>query len=361
MADTILKAEDTSSKLGGLQDGLAGAATFVSILVPALNEEAYIEQAIRTIAPRSPELDYEIIVLDGGSGDRTTDIVRALARADSRIRLVENPQRLQSAAVNLGAKIANPNAQILIRADCHATYPAGFADRLVAALETVDAVSIVVPMKTIGDSCFQRGVAAAQNSRLGNGGSQHRKGGASSYVEHGHHAAFRRSFFDIVGGYDETFSNNEDAELDYRISRRGGRIWFAGDLGVGYFPRGTLRGLARQYFNHGAGRARTRFKHKQPLKLRQLIPVGATISMGVGVLCSPFFPLGLVVPSLYAMACIAAGLAVAWENRSWCAAFSGPAASVMHVSWGIGFLWATAKCLARPDLHSGPMPVGTAT
>jgi succinoglycan biosynthesis protein ExoA len=339
----------------------AGTSTFVSILVPALNEEGYIEQAIRTIAPQSPDLDYEIIVLDGGSRDNTPAIVEALAAADRRIRLVANPNRLQSAAVNLGARIANPRAQILIRADCHATYPPGFVDRLVAILESVDAASVVVPMKTIGESCFQKGVAAAQNSRLGNGGAQHRKGGASQFVDHGHHAAFRRNFFEGIGGYDETFSHNEDAELDYRIGRRGGRIWFAGELGVGYFPRGTVRRLARQYFSHGAGRARTRFKHRQPLRPRQLLPVAATVGSALGLLAAPFFPWALLVPLLYLMASMMAGLAVAFSNRNVCAAFSGPAASVMHVSWGVGFLWATARCLTRPRLTAEPIPVGTAS
>ena len=36
----------------------------------------------------------------------------------------------------------------------------------------------------------------------------------SGYVDHGHHAAFRAASFKAIGGYDETFSHNEDAEFD---------------------------------------------------------------------------------------------------------------------------------------------------
>ncbi len=65
---------------------------------------------------------------------------------------------------------------------------------------------MVVPLRTIGVTPLQRAIAAAQNSRLGNGGSAHRLGGISGYVSHGHHAIFDRREFLRVGGYDESFS-----------------------------------------------------------------------------------------------------------------------------------------------------------
>ncbi len=54
---------------------------FVSIIMPALNEEHYIEAAIRSVLPRTGSIDYELLVMDGGSTDRTEAIV---ARAEAR-------------------------------------------------------------------------------------------------------------------------------------------------------------------------------------------------------------------------------------------------------------------------------------
>jgi succinoglycan biosynthesis protein ExoA len=329
---------------------------FVSILIPTLNEADYVEHAIRSVAPSSAEIDYEILVIDGGSEDGTQSIVERLVRSDRRIRLVPNPPRLQSAAINLGAALADPRAEVIVRADCHANYPKGFVDGLLQTLSTIDAVSVVVPLQTQGLSCFQKAVAAAQNSRIGNGGSRHRSGGGSGFIDHGHHAAFRRSFFESVGGYDVSFSHNEDAELDYRIGREGGRIWFEGTLPITYYPRASAGKLARQYFNHGAGRARTCFKHKLVPRLRQLAPLTATAAVAFGLLAAPFYPAALVLPALYLFACCAAGAVIGLRDRSVCSAFSGIAAGIMHVSWGAGFFWITACHLAqtRPwehDLH----------
>ena len=64
--------------------------------------------------------------------------------------------------------------------------------------------SVVVSMLTSGSGAVQKAVAAAQNSKLGTGGSKHRHLSAGEWVDHGHHALMRISAFTAVGGYDET-------------------------------------------------------------------------------------------------------------------------------------------------------------
>jgi len=57
-----------------------------SVLIPARNEEANIDSALRSIL-RSDYMDFEVIVLDDGSTDRTAEIVRKFAASDTRVRL----------------------------------------------------------------------------------------------------------------------------------------------------------------------------------------------------------------------------------------------------------------------------------
>ncbi|MDB5642320.1 MAG: glycosyl transferase family 2, partial [Hyphomicrobiales bacterium] len=95
--------------------------------MPALNEERHIADAIRSIYPSGNEMDFEILVVDGGSSDATTQVVTGLAQTDPHIKLVHNPARIQAAAVNLAARVADARATVLLRADCHAEYPPGFA------------------------------------------------------------------------------------------------------------------------------------------------------------------------------------------------------------------------------------------
>jgi succinoglycan biosynthesis protein ExoA len=329
-----------------LRKASAMPPSFVSILIPALNEERHIAAAIRSVAPGDAGLDYEIIVLDGGSTDRTPQIVAELSRTDSRIRLVPNPRRLQSAALNLGAEVADKRAEILVRADSHAAYKPGFVAALVGALHENQAQSVVVTMVTEGVSWFQRGAAAAQNSVLGNGGSAHRRPGSPRFVDHGHHAAFDRAFFRAIGGYDESMVANEDVDLDMRIARAGGRIWLETAVPVTYFPRDTAAGLARQYFRYGYGRFVTWRRYGYRLKLRQLLPV-AILAGNVLVLAGALVvsPLLLVLPLAYASLCCLWGI-----GRSLA---MGPAAMIMHHAWGAGFL---SGLLRRGDPTSANPP-----
>ena len=104
----------------------------------------------------------------------------------------------------------------MIRADAHAVYPTHFVAALINAARQTRASTVVVPMRAVGHGCFQRAAAAAQNSRLGNGGALHRRGKSPQFVDHGHHALFELEHFRRVGGYDEAFRGNEDLELDHR-------------------------------------------------------------------------------------------------------------------------------------------------
>lgn len=329
----------------------------VSIIVPTLNEENYIRDALGSLIPAGDWPDYELIVLDGGSTDRTRAIVEEMAAINRRIRLETNPARYQSAAINLGAKMARPESDIVIRADSHAEYPPDFVASLARELRERNVASVVVPMRTRGKGFLQRGIAAAQNSRLGNGGALHRTANRSRYVDHGHHAAFDRRTFLAVGGYDESFTHNEDAELDVRLRNSGAQIWLCSELAIGYFPRDSLGALARQYFNHGSGRAKTMLKHRRPPKVRQLLPLGA-LGMNIASIASSLgFGWLFLLPSLgYAAACLSAGLFLAVSKRDPAGCAAGPAAMVMHQSWAAGFVY---RILRVSVFKATSIPVST--
>ena len=188
------------------------------------------------------------------------------------------------------------------------------------------------------DHGLQRAIAAAQSSRLGNGGSAHRAKPRSGFVDHGHHAAFDRAFFLSVGGYDESFTHNEDAELDHRAQLAGGRVWMCADEPVTYFPRQRLGALARQYFRHGAGRARTLLKHRLKPRPRQMAPVVALGLCLAGILLLPFLPVLSLLALTYPLGCVAWGAAQAVTRRDPWMLAAGPALVTMHLSWAVGFL-----------------------
>lgn len=309
-----------------------------TIVIPALNEAGKIAAVIASLLRPGDDFILELIVADGGSSDGTQAVVEAAARLDGRIRLLDNPQRLQSAGVNRAARLADPRSEVILRADAHATYPEDFARRVVGALIESGADSVVVRMRSVGETGFQRAVAAVSNSKAGTGGAAHRTGGDSGFVDHGHHAAFRRRVFHELGGYDESFAANEDAEFDARIRGAGGRIWFEAGTELTYYPRRTPAALARQYWRYGCGRARTFLKHRERLRLRQMLPPLILLAVAGGLVLAPFAPWLLVLPGLYALLLLAIGVQSTLRARDPAILAAPVALAAMHLSWGAGFL-----------------------
>ena len=316
---------------------------FVTIAVPTLNERGHIRAVLEELLASTEGFPHEIVVADGGSTDGTTHVVRSFAESNPSVRLVGNPLRIQSAGVNLVAGIADPRSEILIKADAHCAYPKDFVAKLVSAMVANKAQSVVVPMFTVaeGDG-FQAAVARAQNSLFGNGGSAHRdSSGQSGWVDHGHHAAFDLPFFKSIGGYDETFAVNEDAEYDMRVHKAGGRVWMARGAEINYFPRKSPGQLARQYFRYGFGRAKMAVKHSARPRARQLAPLAIFVSNALSVAGVPFCGLRSLAPLVgYAALCgiYAAVISKGDGRHAYRKADVAIAFSIMHNVWGAGFV-----------------------
>jgi len=318
-----------------------GTSETAVAIVPCLNERAHIEGLIAHLLDDPAWIDPLVIVADGGSTDGSREIVSAIASRDPRVRLLSNPARLQSAGVNAAAQ-ASPDRRWLVRVDAHAGYPPGYVSGLIAEARRTGADAVVVSMDTQGVTCFQKAAAAAQNSVLGAGGSAHRRRGREGFVDHGHHALIDLGKFLAVGGYDETFSHNEDAEFDTRLGKAGGQVWLTRALDIVYYPRASSGALFRQYLNYGDGRARTILRHRARPKLRQLAP--ATIAPALLLsLAAPAFP-PLALPALaWVLGCCVFGLMIGLRQASLCAAAAGWPAMIMHLAWSLGFWRRLAK------------------
>jgi glycosyltransferase involved in cell wall biosynthesis len=310
----------------------------ILIVVPVLNEVQHIAAVLRGLAPFAQRSGATVVVADGGSTDGTQDIVRQITGTDATVRLIDNPKRLQSAAVNLAVATFGHASDWLLRIDAHSEYPPDYADRLLEEAQRTGADSVVVSMTAVGDGLMQRMIAVAQNSRLGNGGSAHRRRAQGRWVDHGHHALMRIAAFRDVGGYDESFSHNEDAELDHRLRAAGFRIWLTAETGLTYFPRRTLSALLLQYFRFGKGRARNLMKHRTGPAPRQMVVAALAPAVLLG-LATPVHPVFALPAVLWVLACLGGGVALALSGREPLAVFAGFLAGAMHLAWSAGF-WA---------------------
>lgn len=306
------------------------------IIIPCLDEALHIEALVGEMHRAAERLDLSLVVADGGSTDGTLDILFRLTGSHPRLRIMHNARRIQSAAINTAVERFGAGLSFFIRIDAHGAYPGDYCDRLIEDFVTLAADSVTVSMDTRGEGAFQSATAAAQNSRLGNGGSKHRSGAVGHWTDHGHHALMRIAAFRSVGGYDESFSHNEDAELDFRLRAAGHRIWMTGKTHMVYYPRSTVSGLFRQYLGYGRGRAKNLLKHGSRPKPRQLILL-AVAPLVAGSLLAVVAWWALIPAAAWAALCMGYGLVLGLGGGHSHAPLIGVSAMVMHFAWSLGF------------------------
>ena len=129
----------------------------VLVAIPVLNEAAHIETCIRSLMDGDERVSRALfVVVDGGSRDQTQKIVFRLMGEFQNLRLLDNPRRLQSAAVNLAAREMGEGRRVLVRCDAHATYPKNY-------------------VMDVADSLVSHGVASVATPGLGSGPKAARK------------------------------------------------------------------------------------------------------------------------------------------------------------------------------------------
>jgi cellulose synthase/poly-beta-1,6-N-acetylglucosamine synthase-like glycosyltransferase len=323
-------------------------APFVSIVMPCRDEEPYIEGCIRAVQAQDwPSERLEILVADGMSMDATREILARLAAEDARIRLIDNPGRIQ--ATGLNECIRRARGEVIVRMDVHADYADDFVRQCVNALERTGADNVGGPARPKAKTFFQRCVAAALRSPLGIGGSRYRIDGAEGWVESVWPGAFRRDVFERVGLFDPNAVTNEDAELNQRLADAGGRVYLSPDIGVSYYPRDSMPSLARQYFKYGQGRARTLLKHGRLPSWRPALPLLWLLGEAALLATSPWQPLGSWTLAAYALATGAEAIRVARGEGALAVPVVWAIFPVLHVAHGAGFAAGVVRYALKPD------------
>jgi succinoglycan biosynthesis protein ExoA len=337
------------------------APPLVSVVVPARDEERFLERCLASIERQQfrPER-LEVVVVENGSRDRTRAIAEACAARDPRVRLVVSNATNQAEAMNAGIRAAR--GTVVARVDAHSHVPPDYVAHVVEALDRHPrAAGVGGAFLPAGETLRERVAGLARSSRLGVGG-----GYGADRRPHDHPVrsvqcgAYRREALLAVGGFDPSMAYGEDEELNWRLRKRGREVMLCPALRQLYRPRSTLSGLWRQYWNYGRGRMRVLRKHPDFLAGRHLAPSALVIALG------GFAAAGALVPAAHtALALVAAAwglvlVAAACTARSaaWGERLLLPwAVGGMHLAYGAGLLREAARRGPSPEWRSRTMRV----
>lgn len=223
---------------------------FVTIVIPCLNEEDFIENCLRSLLDNGYARGHlEILVVDGQSEDRTRELLSPFLRCDrEKVRLLENPKRHIPSALNIGIRAASH--AIVMRADAHGTYPPGYIEDLVMGLLTTgaDVVGGTLSVRPRSQALRARAIALVYSSMLAAGGARYKTGEVSRPlpVDTVAFGCFRRDVFDRFGFYNEDVLRSEDIDLMSRIRRGGGRLLMLPRARSIYYVRSTFG----EFFRH---------------------------------------------------------------------------------------------------------------
>jgi len=352
MSDSI---ENRPEKLQGaglaagpaLEEGPEGEILF-SAIMPCFNEERFIRAAMESLVGEADDFFRrygELIVVDGGSSDRSREIVREFMEARRpqglRVQLLNNPHRLQSSGLNIGIKAAK--GKYIIKADAHCLYPPNYIQRCLQLLgekESVNAGGVMEPRPANG-TAMEEAICLAFKHPVGVGNARWHLGGKSGYVESVYLGTYPKKVLEEVGLFDPQCLTNQDAEINLRVRKAGGKIYLDSSLKVIYFPRDSLGGLAQQYFRYGRGRAYTTYKHRQFTAWRQVVPVALILGLVTSMALSFWKPIFLIIPAAYLGGLLTAAF-LSWPRQKISfrvRLLMSAAFLAMHLSWGAGFLY----------------------
>ena len=313
----------------------------VSVIMPLLNEERHLEDAVGAVVAQDYPGQIQIVLAVGPGHDDTLGVARRLAERDPRITVVENPSGRTPEALNLA--VAAAEHDVIVRVDGHGFLSTGYIERAVRVMGETGAANVGGIMRAEGVTDFEKAVAIAMTSPLGVGGARFHTGGEAGPADTVYLGVFRREWLQAAGGYDPRFTRAQDWELNYRIRQAGGVVWFDPALTVEYRPRPTLRALGRQYRDYGRWRRVVAARHKGSINARYLAPPVALAAVAAGLVGGLVWRPLWAIPAAYAVGAGVGGVAIARGEGPGVALRVPGVLATMHMSWGWGFL------TSRPD------------
>ena len=335
---------------GSRSDG----AELVTVVIPARNEEGAIVQAVRSVQEQTYR-QLQIIVVDGGSEDRTVELTKALAADDDRIEILHNPAGIIPRSLNLA--LAAARGTWLVRVDAHATIPRTYVERIVEHFASGDWGGVGGRKDGVGAGPVGEAIAAAMGSRFGVGNSTYHYATTVADAEHIPFGAYPVALARELGGWDERLRVNQDFEFDYRVRQAGHRLLLDPDLSISWESRQSIGALYSQYLRYGRGKAKVAGLHPSSVRARHLTAPALVAALAAALLSvrrRPARAVLLTAPYLAGVGLASARTApkVSREARP----FLPPAFVAMHLGWGLGFWRGLPDLVAM--LRSGSRPPG---
>ena len=216
----------------------------VSVITPARNAVGTIRRCIDSVLSQEIEGDFEQIIVEDGSTDKTEAILKEYSGFRERFSYHKGPGTGPAAARNIGIKHASGNIIVFIDADCRAEE--GWLRNLVRHFREENVGGVCGSVKTPKElSTVGKVIGLDWEYR------QEDKIIKSKRWFHTMNTAYRRELFDEIGVIDEELVTGEDIDLTTRAFKTRYNFVFDKEAIVYHYHRSTLKQYLKQFFNYG--------------------------------------------------------------------------------------------------------------
>lgn len=278
----------------------------ISVIIPTCNNEADIAKCLKTLKNQKFR-DFEIIIVDAHSTDKTVDIARKYGA-----KIEYETVGTAWAACNVGAKIAE--GEILIFTDADAYFPENWLRDIEGKFRN-DVELVAWGGEDIierEENYFETAVFQLDLARIG------AKIDPKKRIR-GCNCAFRKDIFLTEGGFNDRLSAMGEQELLYRLARKKHKMKFNSKIYVYHHRRKNFGGLFKQFFRNGIGTINALKMSKEVYSIYHILPL-------LGILVFLFWVLVLAMDIAYVLIFIVAymlslllrSLHIILETKKWC-------------------------------------------
>jgi glycosyltransferase involved in cell wall biosynthesis len=186
----------------------------ISVVIPCYNEEKYIGRCLEAFTKQSTTREFEIIVVDNASTDRTAQVVQQFT-SKLPLRLITEPRKGRGAARHAGCVAAQ--GDIILTTDADAIVPPGWIETMAAAFTSPEIIGVtgtcyITDQSWLANMVFnvvQPTITVLQRLVFG------------SFWVLGSNGGFRKVVYEQAGGYNPELNSQEDTQFSFLLRKHG--------------------------------------------------------------------------------------------------------------------------------------------
>jgi len=179
-----------------------------SVIIPTLNEEKFLPKLLTSLANQTHK-DFEVVVVDGSSKDKTVAIAKSYAKKLPKLQVIVSKKASLPLQRNLGARATKGKWLIFVDADS-VLFPT-FIERIGRYIRNEKPVFFTTWLRPDSETPGDANIALLGNLMMGVGVSLHKP------LPSGPLTAVTRAAFTKVKGYNESHAFNEDVDFSRRV------------------------------------------------------------------------------------------------------------------------------------------------